>query len=148
MHDGYYFNRNNDGNRSVQYNCINNRVKHPVCSAHIRILKIDGSIFEKGEHGNLCAQKIRNGNPMKDVTNVNFTQEMMERVDELALETLGPQPAAIWKKVSAEITAKSKTLKGMTDNQIINRVNKISRKSYEGDAICALEQPSAGMVQN
>ena len=72
----------------------------------------------------------------------------MERVDELAIDTLGLQPTYIWKKVSAEITAKSKTWKGMTENQVINRVNNIHRKSYEGDAICALEQPSAGMVQN
>ena len=85
MHDGYSFNLNNDGNKSVQYNCINNCVKHPVCSAHIKILKIDGSIFEKVEHRNLCAQKIRNGNPLKYVTNANFTQEMMGRVDELAI---------------------------------------------------------------
>ena len=85
---------------------------------------------------------------MKDVTNVDFMQEMMERFYEPALETLGLEPASIWKKVYMEITAKSKTLKGMTENQVINRVNNIHRKSYEGDAICALEQPSAGMVQN
>ena len=71
----------------------------------------------------------------------------MERVDRLAIETLGLQPAAIWKKFSAEITVKSRTWKGMTDNQVINRVNNISRKSYAGDALCALEQPSAGVVQ-
>ena len=73
---------------------------------------------------------------------------MMERVDELAIETLGLQPMAIWKKVSAEITAKSKTWKGTTDNQVINRANNIIRKSYRGDALHALEQPSAGMGQN
>ena len=84
---------------------------------------------------------------MKDVTNVDFMQEMMERVDEPALETLGLKPASIWKKVYAEITTKSKTLKGMNDNQLINRVNDISRKFYGGDALCALEQPAAGMVQ-
>ena len=117
-----------------------------MCSAHIRILKIYGSIVDKGKHINICAQKIIDGNPLKDVTNVDFTQEMMERVDELAREILSLQPAAIWKKVSAEITAKSKTLKGMTDNQIINRVNNIHRKSYRGDALRALEQPSTGIV--
>ena len=36
----------------------------------------------------------------------------------------------------------------MTYNQVINRVNNICRKAYGGDALCALEQPSAGMVQN
>ena len=148
MHDGYSFNRKNDGKKVVQYNCINNRGKHPVCSAQISILKIDGSIVEKGDRGNICAQKIRNGNPLKDVTNVDFSQEMMERFDELAIETLGLQPAAIWKKFSAEITVKSRTWKGMTDNQVINRVNNICRKYYGGDALCVLEQPSAGMVQN
>ena len=78
-------------------------------------MKINGSIVEKSEHGNICAQKIGNGDPLKDVTNVGFTQEMMERVDELAIETLGLQPTTIWKKVSAEITARSKTWRGMTD---------------------------------
>ena len=101
MHDGYSFNRNNDGKKEVQYDCINNRGKHPVCSAQIKILKIDGLIVDKVKHGNICAHKIRNGNPLKDVTNVDFTQEMMERVDKLAIETLGLQPAAIWKKLSA-----------------------------------------------
>ena len=103
MHDLYSFNQKNDGKKAVQYNCINNRGKNPVCSAHIKKLK-NGSIVENGKHGNICAQKIGNGNPLKDVTNVDFTQEMMERVDELAIETLGLQPAAIWKKFSAEIT--------------------------------------------
>ena len=112
MHDGYYFNQKNDNKKVVQYDCINNRGKHPVCPAQINILKINGSIFEKGEHGNIFAQKIGNGNPLKDVTNVDFTQEMMEWVDELAIETLVLQPTAIWKKVSAEITAKSKNLEG------------------------------------
>ena len=36
----------------------------------------------------------------------------------------------------------------MTDNQLINRINNISRKCYGGDALRALEQPSLGMVQN
>ena len=130
MYDGYSFNRKNDGKKAVQFNCINNRGKHSVCSAQIKILKMNGSIVEKGKHGNICAQKIGNGNAPKDVTNVDFTHEMMERVDELAIETLGLQPTAIWKKVSAEITAKSKTWKGMTDNQVINRVNNICRKAY------------------
>ena len=139
MHDGYSFNRKNDGKKVVQYNCINNRGKHSVCSAQIKILKINGSIVEKGEHRNICAQNIGNGNPLKDVTNVNFTQEMMERVDELVIETLGLQPTAIWEKVSAGITAKSKTWKGITDNQVINRVNNVLRKAYGGDALRALE---------
>ena len=72
-----------------------------MSSAQIKILKINGSIVEKGEHGNICEQKIGNGDPLKDVTNVDFTDEMMERVDELAIETLGVQPMAIWKKLSA-----------------------------------------------
>ena len=50
--------------------------------------------------------------------------------------------------MSAEITAKSKNWKGMTDNQVINGVNNIHRKYYGGDALPAMEQPSAGMVQN
>ena len=79
--------------------------------------------------------------------NVDFMQEMMERFYEPALETLGLEPASIWKKVYMEITAKSKTLKGMTDNQLIDRVNDIRRKFYGGDALCALEQLAAGMVQ-
>ena len=112
------------------------------------ILKIDGSIVYKSKHSNICAQKIINGNPLKGVTNVYFIQEMMDRVDELAIETLGLQPAAIWNKVSAEITAKLGTWKGMTDNQVINSVNNIHRKCYGSDALRALEQPSAGMVQN
>ena len=66
-----------------------------MCSAQIRILKIYGSIVEKGENGNICAQENRNGNPLKDVMNVDFTQEMMDRVDELAIKNLGLQPAAI-----------------------------------------------------
>ena len=57
--------------------------------------------FEKGEHVNICAQNIRNGNPLKDVTNVDFTQEMIESVDKLDIENLGLQTADIWKKVSA-----------------------------------------------
>ena len=73
---------------------------------------------------------------------------MMERVDNLAIETLGLQSAVIWKKVSAERSFKSKTWKGMTDNQVINKVNNIHRKSYGGDALRDLEQPSTGMVQN
>ena len=89
MHDGYYFNQNNDSKKAVQYNCINKRGKHPVCSTHIRTLKIDESIVEKGEHVNICAQKIRNGNPLKDVMNVDFTQGMMKRVDKIAIENLG-----------------------------------------------------------
>ena len=36
----------------------------------------------------------------------------------------------------------------MAENQVINRVNNISRKAYGGDALCALEQPSLVMVQN
>ena len=68
MHGGYYFNGNNDGKKAVQYNCMNIRGKHPVCSAQIRILKIDGSIDEKGEHGNICVKNIRNGTPLKGVT--------------------------------------------------------------------------------
>ena len=36
----------------------------------------------------------------------------------------------------------------MTENQVINWVNIIHRKYYGGDALRALEQPSAGMVQN
>ena len=91
MHNGYSFNRKNDGKKAVQYNCINNCGKHPVCSAQISILKIYGSIVDKGEHGNICAQKIRNGNPLKYVMNVEFTQEMMDKVDELAIETLNLQ---------------------------------------------------------
>ena len=39
MHDGYYFNRKNDGKKAVQYNCSNNHGKHPVCSDQIKILK-------------------------------------------------------------------------------------------------------------
>ena len=77
MHYGYYFNRKIEGKKAVQYNCINNRGKHPVCSAHINILKINGSIVEKSEPGNICAQKIGNGDPLKDVTNVGFTQLQM-----------------------------------------------------------------------
>ena len=127
MHDGYSFNRKNDSKKAVQFNCINNCGKHSVCSAQIKILKMNGSIVEKGKHGNICAQKIGNENAPKDVTNVDFTHEMMERVDELAIETLGIQPTTIWKKVSVEITAKSKTWKGMTDDQVINRVNNIRR---------------------
>ena len=106
MHDGYYFNRKNDGKKEGQYNCINNHGKHPVCSTQIRILRIDGSIVEKGKHVNICAQKSRDGNPLKDVTNVEFIQEMVERVDDITIETLGIQLAAIWMKVSIEITAK------------------------------------------
>ena len=70
--------------------------------------------------------------------NFDFTQEMMERVGELAIETLGLQPAAIWKKLSAEITSKSRTWKGISDNQVIDRVKNIRRKYYGGDALRAL----------
>ena len=52
-----------------------------MCSDQIRILKKYGLIIDKEEHGNICAHNIRNGNPLKDMTNVDFTQEMMERVD-------------------------------------------------------------------
>ena len=89
MHDRYYFNQKNHGKKAVQYNCINKHGKDPVCSTQIRTLKIDESIFEKGEHVNICAQNIRNGNPLKDVMNVDFTRGMMKRVDEIAIETLG-----------------------------------------------------------
>ena len=89
MHDGYYFNRKNDGKKAIQYNCINNHEKNSVCSAQIKILKINGSIVEKGDHGNTCAQKIGDGNPLKDVMNVDFTQGMMKRVDKIAIENLG-----------------------------------------------------------
>ena len=92
--------KKNYGKKAVQYNCIGNLGKHPVCSAQISALKIDMSIVEKVNNRNICAQKIRNGNSLNDVMNVNFTQEMMERVDDLAIDTLGLQPAAIWKKVS------------------------------------------------
>ena len=44
-----------------------------------------------------------------------------------------------------EITDKLKTWKGVTDNQVINRLNNICRISYGGDVIYALEQPAAGM---
>ena len=77
-----------------------------MCSAQIRILKIDGSIVDRGEHGNIFAHNIINGNPLKDVTNVDFTQEMIESVDKLDIENLGLQTADIWKKVSTEITTK------------------------------------------
>ena len=46
IRDGYYVNRKNNGKKAVQYNCINNRGKHSVCSAQINILKIDGSIVD------------------------------------------------------------------------------------------------------
>ena len=36
----------------------------------------------------------------------------------------------------------------MNENKVINRLNNISMKSYGGDALCDLEQPSAEMVQN
>ena len=61
MHDLYSFNQKNDGKKAVQYNCINNLGKHSVCSAQINILKINGSIVEKGDHGNICAQNIGMG---------------------------------------------------------------------------------------
>ena len=54
MHDGCFFNGENDGRKAVQYNCIKSCGKQPVCSAQIRISKIDGSIVEKAERGNIC----------------------------------------------------------------------------------------------
>ena len=98
-----------------------------------------------GEHTDFCKEK--NGIELDKTIN-DFTDEMNEMAEDLATKNYELKPKEIWKMIYSSMSEKSKTWKGLTKRQVINKVKNSRVEANGGDVFRLIEDINLSKVKD
>ena len=138
----HHYNKN-----STSARCMCHRASG--CKAQQKLNHLTGQwTYNGAPHTAKCY--VKNGLPipesmlLKAGSTHDFTQQMIEFVDEESLKNLAKLPRKIWERTVAKFSEIDKCFRGLTKQQVISRVYNNRRENCGGDAIAKLESEQLG----
>ena len=128
MYEGHSFNQKNTAKKHSLYYCKNERSK----GCPVKLKKFNDNRIEifGGQHSEGCL--LGNGVQSRTLTTNDYTVEMTEMVEEMALSHLELRPKEIWRQISTEMNNRSPLWRGLTDKVVLKMVAYTRDKAHGG----------------
>ncbi|EGZ26059.1 hypothetical protein PHYSODRAFT_487747 [Phytophthora sojae] len=138
VYNGFYYARYHDSARSTNYRCSSHKRTKGKAKVYHRA---DGTIIQRGEHKPGCNREIMRDIPSERPPSAPvLTADILEAIDELALEQPTLSPQEVWDHIRKEFfQSPGRITSGLTKNQVTGRFYRTKLKSFGNDVFVQIK---------